>query len=192
MKFAFRPLKEWIVTQKYGANQVCIDNLTNSKIISCDGNNPPPGYRSVYGPNGHQALDLRAPEWTRLYVCLGGRVLNTVNDSARGLGVDVLHNVGGSWYKSRYAHMNALDVSVDDQLTTGDLLGYTGNTGISTQSHLHFEIGTCDSAGNNYIPKDPEQFLYPTFALDAKTVLARVKEQLAIILNYLADKSRNR
>lgn len=190
MKIAFRPLKAWIVNQKFGANQVCVDILTGNNYIACDGNNPPTGYRSVYGANGHEGLDLMAPTWTPLYAALGGRVIEKVVDLRRGLGIGILHSVGDAFYKSRYWHLISIDVDLDERLTTGDFLGYCDNTGVSTAPHLHFEFGTCDSAGNNYVPRDPEQYLFPTFALDAKNVLARLREQLAIIADKLADLAR--
>lgn len=190
MKFAFRPLKEWRINQKFGANQVCVDNATSSKYIACDGANPPSGYRSVYGPKGHQGLDLLAPRWTRFYFCLGGTVIRKVMDDRNGWGVVVLHKVGAQYYLSKYWHLIGIDVESGDRVTTGDFGGYCDNTGISTADHLHFEIGTCDQNGDNYVPIDPETALFPTFALDAKSVLARVREQLAIIADRLADLAR--
>lgn len=190
MRFAFRPLKIWRVNQRFGENKACVDTLTNSKYITCDGNNPPEGYRSVYGSKGHEGLDLYAPRWTPFYFCLGGRVIEKVIDIKRGWGVGVLHNVNGKFYKSRYWHLTAIDVDIDDVVTTGDFGGYCDNTGVSSGDHLHFEIGTCDSAGNNYEPIDPEEVLFPTFALDAKSVLAQVREKLAKIADALADLAR--
>ena len=180
------------MNQRFGANQVCVDVLTNSKYIGCDGTNPPEGYRSVYGARGHEGLDLYAPTWTPLYACERGVVIEKVVDIKRGLGVGILHPVGDGYYRSRYWHLVAIDVDLGDKVEVGDFLGYCDNTGISTSSHLHFEIGTCDAQGNNYVPQDPELFLFPTFALDAKNVFARIREQLAIITDKLADLLRKR
>ena len=41
---------------------------------------------------------------------------------------------------SLYAHMAQLLVKVGDKVTTDNVLGYIGNTGLSTGKHLHFEI----------------------------------------------------
>jgi murein DD-endopeptidase MepM/ murein hydrolase activator NlpD len=42
--------------------------------------------------------------------------------------------------ESLYAHMAQLLVKVGDKVTTDNVLGYIGNTGLSTGKHLHFEI----------------------------------------------------
>lgn len=192
MRFAFRPLQKWSINQGFGANRVCTDIATSSKYINCDGNNPPEGYRSVYGAKGHEGLDLYAPSWTPFYFCYDGRVIEKVQDERRGWGVGVLHYENKQFYKSRYWHLCAIDVDLNEEVKMGDFGGYCDNTGVSSGSHLHFEIGTCDMFGNNYQPIDPETVLYPTFAVDAKTTIAKIRERIAIILDLLSDFARNR
>lgn len=41
-----------------------------------------------------------------------------------------------------YFHMNRSSVSLDEQVKTGDMIGYVGSTGNSTGAHLHFAINT--------------------------------------------------
>lgn len=192
--FAFRPLKVWRVNQPFGANRVCVDLATGSHYVDCDGSNPPNGYKSVYGAKGHEGLDLYAPRWTPFYFCLGGVVIEKVQDDRRGWGVGVLHSVGTGmfrrYYKSRYWHLCGIDVDLGEIVKTGDFGGYCDNTGISTDDHLHFEIGTCDATGGNYVPINPETVIFPTFALDAKSILARMREQLALMMDRLADITR--
>jgi murein DD-endopeptidase MepM/ murein hydrolase activator NlpD len=39
-----------------------------------------------------------------------------------------------------YAHLNTIKVKHGTSVKKGDLIGYTGNTGLSNGPHLHYEI----------------------------------------------------
>lgn len=193
MKFAFRPLKFWHINQYFGENKACVDIATGRTTITCDGLNPPEGYRSLYGDKGHEALDLQALTWTPFYFCYEGVIDEKVVDEKRGLGVGVRHEPWpGVFYRSRYWHLIAIDVDIGQKVSMGDFGGYCDNTGYSSGSHMHFEIGTCNADSSNYVPIDPQTVIYPTFALDAKTTIGKIKEQIAIILDKLSDLVRNR
>lgn len=191
-KFGFRPLQLWNVTQKFGENRACIDIATGKHVISCDGHNPPPGYKSLYGSTGHRALDLEARRWTPIYNIYDGTVVEKLTSDIQGWGVGVLHDVDGTLYLSRYWHLIAIDVDLGEKVFLGDFLGYADNTGWSAGDHLHFEIGTCNADLSNYVRLDPEDFLYPTFALHAKSLVAKIREGIASIADKLADIMRSR
>ena len=49
---------------------------------------------------------------------------------------------------ARYVHLSrGAAVAVEVQVAAGALLGQSGNTGYSTQPHLHFEVYTAGPAG---------------------------------------------
>lgn len=51
--------------------------------------------------------------------------------------------IGDNGYTSRYLHMqDTLEVNAGDNVTYTTLLGYVGNSGISTGPHLHIDVNT--------------------------------------------------
>lgn len=91
----------------------------------------------------HDGIDLRANVGTPTYVTADGFVKFS-GDSGTGYGmlVSIAHNFG---FETRYAHMYKVDtVRVGQWVKKGDLIGYTGNTGLSTGPHLHYEVRFLD------------------------------------------------
>ncbi|MAF59526.1 MAG: peptidoglycan DD-metalloendopeptidase family protein [Candidatus Pacebacteria bacterium] len=97
----------------------------------------------VYGGKGHNGVDFRAPTGTKLRVSLGGIVTGSGNTDLQrgcfsyGKWVLIKHNNGLS---TLYAHLSHISVSSGEVLVSGDLIGYSGNTGYSTGPHLHFAV----------------------------------------------------
>ena len=54
--------------------------------------------------------------------------------------------------QTRYAHLSAYEVVLDQTVATGDRIGLVGSTGNSTGAHLHFEIRI------NNVPYDSLEF----------------------------------
>lgn len=191
-RFIFQPITPWNIVQRFGEQMACVDTATFSKVIACDGNNPPPGYQSLYGPKGHPGIDIPSKRWNQVYAAADGVVKKKVTEPVRGLSIGIVHLEAGKYYMTRYLHLAAIDVDIDEKVGVGDFIGYADNTGYSSGDHLHFELGTCDKNGDNYIQIDPLPHMYTTFALTAKTVTKRILEQLAILTDKVADFLRGR
>ncbi len=87
----------------------------------------------------HPGIDLAASIGTPIYAPASGVVeFSGYSHNGYGYNVILLHNFG---FKSVYAHMTRKDVvKAGDFVNKGDLIGYTGNTGLSTGPHLHYEV----------------------------------------------------
>ena len=99
------------------------------------------GYRihPVYKvPKLHEEIDFTAPRGTDVYATADG-VVEEANVSARGYGNEIVINHGYG-YKTRYAHLTSFKVRRGQQVKRGELIGYVGNTGLSTAPHLHYEV----------------------------------------------------
>lgn len=102
---------------------------------------PPYTYRGVYYPNFHGGIDLATGCGTPIRAVGAG----TVKASGQplwpwdsGYGVVISH---GSGVQSWYWHLKAqVVVSPGQVVSTGQIIGYEGNTGNSTGCHLHFAI----------------------------------------------------
>ncbi|KRW61227.1 peptidoglycan DD-metalloendopeptidase family protein [Pseudomonas sp. TTU2014-080ASC] len=103
------------------------------------------GKYSHFTPKGRYALDIAMPEGTPIIAARGGVVVKTENNqSGRGNNpsgnfVRVLHDDGTMGV---YLHLMRGSVAVKEgaRISTGTLLGRSGNTGNSTGPHLHFVV----------------------------------------------------
>lgn len=127
------------------------------------GNNTPPSYlqwpmpgrrlgRGFGSDNGrHLAVDITAPIGTPVRSLAPGLVTYT-DDGVKGYGrmVMVLH--GGGW-SSLYAHLHKYKIKPGAWVKRGQVIGLSGNTGISKGPHLHFAVL------DNGEPIDPMPFM---------------------------------
>ena len=126
--------------------------------LALQGDNPPSnaswttpvsGYRltSAFGMRKHPVLkvtrmhngiDMACPAGTPIYATRAGTVTRTAYQaSGAGNYVSINHLDG---FSSIYMHMTHYVVSQGQTVSQGQLIGYVGNTGISTGDHLHFGI----------------------------------------------------
>jgi len=87
----------------------------------------------------HTGLDLRAPINTKVYAPADGIVDFASYHKKSGYGrlLIIDHNFG---FKTLYGHLNKFAVKQGDFVKKGDLIAYTGNTGLSNGPHLHYEV----------------------------------------------------
>lgn len=87
----------------------------------------------------HKGIDIGLPVGTKLYAVNDGRVIKAVKQDNGGCGlyVTIQHDDGN---KSRYCHMSYVAIDEGQRVKQGDFIGYSGNSGVSTGPHLHFEF----------------------------------------------------
>jgi murein DD-endopeptidase MepM/ murein hydrolase activator NlpD len=114
-----------------------------------DGGFAPPLFGELTSPFGelrllndvvetrHTGWDMRAVTGTPIQSSAAGRVAFAGIMDIRGNYVIVDHGYG---VFSGYAHMSQIHVTRGQQVTAGQVLGVSGNTGRSSGPHLHWEI----------------------------------------------------
>lgn len=115
------------------------------------------GYESMFSHKGEKALDFKVKTGTPVCAARNGVVTAVRKDSDRrglkpanladGNYVFIRHEDGS---EANYWHFKKEGVVVNpgDTVATGQLIGYSGNTGYSAFPHLHFEVQGRDRPGN--------------------------------------------
>jgi murein DD-endopeptidase MepM/ murein hydrolase activator NlpD len=87
----------------------------------------------------HLGTDFAAPKGRTIYAAGDGRI--EFAGIKGGYGKTIIINHGNS-YKTLYAHQNAFakGISQGENIKKGELIGYVGNTGLSSGPHLHLGL----------------------------------------------------
>ena len=87
----------------------------------------------------HKGIDIAYYPGTPIISAANGVVTDAGFDTISGYGgyVEIDHNYG---FKTKYGHMNVVSVNQGDQVVQGQRIGSMGSTGLSTGTHLDFQI----------------------------------------------------
>jgi murein DD-endopeptidase MepM/ murein hydrolase activator NlpD len=87
----------------------------------------------------HTGVDWAGPMGTPVYAAGNGVIEKEGWESGYGKFILIRHNNG---YETAYGHMSGFARGVDEgsHVRQGQVIGFMGSTGLSTGSHLHFEI----------------------------------------------------
>lgn len=86
----------------------------------------------------HYGMDFTAPTGTEVYAT-GNGVVKDIERSRRGYGNKLVIDHGFG-YETLYAHLNDFNVREGQKVKRGDVVAFVGSTGLSTASHLHYEV----------------------------------------------------
>ncbi|MBR6266437.1 MAG: M23 family metallopeptidase, partial [Bacteroidales bacterium] len=111
-----------------------IQPLKTYKYVSGFGTRMHPIYKTL---RTHTGIDLVAPTGTKIYATGDGVVTSAKFERGYGKAIVINH---GYQYQSMYAHCSEILVHQGQKVKRGEVIGLVGNTGVSTGSHLHYEI----------------------------------------------------
>ncbi len=114
----------------------------------------------------HSGMDFTAPTGTDVFAT-GDGVVKTVKSQRRELGNHIILDHGFG-YQTVYAHLDAFNVKVGQKVKRGDIIGFVGNTGLSTAPHLHYEV----LLNNRYV--DPALYYFNDLTADEYDRMAEI------------------
>lgn len=85
----------------------------------------------------HNGMDFTAPPGTPIYATGDGKVVKAGLGSGYGKMVIIEHGFG---YETYYAHMSKYNTKKGRTVKRGEIIGYVGNSGLSSGPHLHYEV----------------------------------------------------
>jgi len=85
----------------------------------------------------HDGLDFSAKKGTPVYSTADGVITFAARNGGYGNMVIISHKYG---FETRYGHLNKIVVRRGQTIKRGDKIGEVGNTGLTTASHLHYEV----------------------------------------------------
>lgn len=213
MKFLFKPVKNYWITQKFGEDEVCVSTKDYKTLVGKVNGVCPIGSVSLYKHlgmmRGHTGIDVVAPTGTKLYASQSGFVEEVQTEVERGLGIGIITDRKYlcdetdvmEYFKIRYWHLQSILVKKGQKVNVGDLIGLADNTGYSSGSHLHFELKPVakdkDGRWFNVLQENgffgavnPEPYMEDIFALDMAGLIKKVLELTASFADFFARSVR--
>ncbi len=118
------------------------DIIPNGSPIEYHGITSKFGYRThptLGTKEFHNGSDMKAKLFTEVYATANGVVEYAGYHRASGYGrLIIIDNSYG--FKTYFAHLGKINVKHGQVVQKGDLIGLTGNSGMSNGPHLHYEI----------------------------------------------------
>ncbi|KAF0106342.1 MAG: peptidase M23 family protein, partial [Anaerolineaceae bacterium] len=144
------------------------------------------------GQSAHTGIDISAPFGTEVLAAGPGAVIwagwgfssgDPANqDDPYGKSIVIRHDFGyqGQPLFTIYAHLSETEAVVGQWVDTGGVIGYVGETGLTTGPHLHFEV----RVGTNsfFATRNPELWLVPPQGWGV--LAARIMNTSKDTLNY--------
>ena len=126
----------------------------------------------------HPAIDYAAPVGTPVRTVGDGVVLETGRKNASGKYIKIRHN---SMYQTYYLHLSrfAKEIRKGKKVSQGQVIGYVGNTGMSTGPHLDFRM----KKNGKYV--NPRRVIAPAFPPVPKERIEEYRGTIELLMAQL-------
>ena len=98
----------------------------------------------------HNGIDFIAPTGTRVLATADGDITQAETIETFGVVVRIQHK---NHFETFYAHLSKIVVKVGQSVKRGEIIAYSGNSGVSTGPHLHYEVV------QNGVAENPRKFM---------------------------------
>lgn len=96
-----------------------------------------------FGFSNHNGIDLPLPVGTPVVASADGKVLKALEKGGYGKHIVIQHE---DEFRTLYANLSSIQVQDGQLVKQGEVIGYTGNTGVSTGPHIHIGVFKGDEA----------------------------------------------
>ncbi|MCC8173479.1 MAG: M23 family metallopeptidase [Odoribacter sp.] len=110
----------------------------------------------------HNGQDFSTPIGTPIYATGDGVVESVGTNGGFGQQITINH---GFKYSTIYAHLSKYNVHKGQKVKRGELIGYSGNSGLSSGPHLHYEVR------KDGIPQNPINFFFNELTPDEYEIM---------------------
>ena len=121
----------------------------------------------------HTGIDIAKTKGTPVYATANGTVSRKGYNSGYGIFIEIQH--AGN-FRSFYAHLSKAMVNIGDSVNITQQIACVGNTGVSTGSHLHYEV----RKGKRFL--NPKEWCYLLSEILEKQLLNEKQNEIS---NYL-------
>ncbi len=145
----------------YRLQRARLSSEERARVLTLIPNGSPVEYRGISSKFGyrihpithkrelHRGTDLRAKMNTPVYATADGVVEFAGSHNTKGYGrLIILDHAYG--FRTLFGHLNKIKVKNGQVVKKGDLIGYTGNSGLSNGPHLHYEVRFIQRSLNPY------------------------------------------
>jgi len=159
LKFKFEKTEHQTISSKLKENELLYSSIP--AIKPCQGEVGQNGFgmreHPILGINKmHEGIDIITDVGTKVRSTGNGIVSFVGQRGGYGLTIEIEHQAG---YKTVYGHLSRVLVSEGQKISRGSIIALTGNSGLSTGPHLHYEVH------HEGIKLDPSQFFFDDLVL---------------------------